>query len=196
MNYKNNFKVYYFFISIIFLLIALVFVLIFVNKNNFTIFQNFNWKISNNNYQDKNVFKTKVIKVIDGDTIEIENGDKVRYLNIDTPETKKPNTPVMCYGEEAYKVNISQVDNKIVYLKADKENKDRYGRLLRFVFLNYEELNDINNSVNAILVKNGLARTMIISPNTTYKKDFLKMEAEAKEQKKGVWGNCSQPFIN
>ena len=63
------------------------------------------------------VEEVKVNRVVDGDTIVLEDGRTVRFLNIDTPETKKPNTPVMCYGPEASKFTTSQLENRIIKIK-------------------------------------------------------------------------------
>ncbi len=77
-------------------------------------------------------------RIIDGDTIEIETGQKVRYIGIDTPELHHPTKGVQCYGEEARKKNESLVAGKSVKLVKDVSETDRYGRLLRYVFLQPE----------------------------------------------------------
>src|SRR5687767_6587423 len=69
----------------------------------------------------------KVVRVIDGDTIELENGQKVRYIGIDTPETKKPRTPVQCFGQEAYQKNKELIEGREVLLEKDVSETDRYG---------------------------------------------------------------------
>lgn len=77
----------------------------------------------------------KVVRVIDGDTIEIEGGDRVRYIGIDTPETVDPRKPVQCYGQEASNKNKELVEGKTVELEKDVSETDKYGRLLRYVWL-------------------------------------------------------------
>jgi micrococcal nuclease len=141
-----------------------------------------------------NIEKSQVSRVIDGDTIVLSDGRTVRYLNVDTPETVKPNTPVQCYGPEAKKENINLVDSKEVWLKKDVESSDRYNRDLRFVWLAGRDTNDISQTINAYMVKNGFARVMVIKPNNTYQDYFEKLEKEAKEAKRGIWGACPQPF--
>jgi micrococcal nuclease len=131
-----------------------------------------------------------VTRVIDGDTIELTDGTKVRYLNIDTPETVKPNTPVECYGLEAKTLNQELVKDQQVWLLTDKELTDIYNRELRFVFTTKEDTKDVTKSVNAIMVREGYAIAKFYSPNTTYKPQFEKLEAEAKRLNKGLWGEC------
>ncbi len=72
-----------------------------------------------------------VTRVVDGDTIEIEGGQKVRYIGIDTPETKHPRKPAQCFGHEAYEQNKKLVEGRVVKLERDVSETDRYGRLLR-----------------------------------------------------------------
>ncbi len=149
-----------------------------------------NAKLENTN----GIETAKVTRVVDGDTIKLDNGDTVRYLNIDTPETKKPGTPVQCYGTEAYEANKSLVEGKQIWLVGDKENQDRYDRLLRFVFINQEDIVDLNKSVNASLVRSGLARTSIYKPNDTYEDLFRRLERQAIDSKIGIWSACENPF--
>jgi micrococcal nuclease len=138
----------------------------------------------------------KVKKVIDGDTIEMENGIRIRLLNIDTPESVKPNTPVMCYALEAKTKLNELILNREIYLTFDKNKQDRYGRELRFVYINQLDAinNNVDESVNAFMIKAGFARAMLYSPNTTYKQQFLNYQYSANQAKLGVWNNCSKPF--
>lgn len=138
--------------------------------------------------------KVKVKSVVDGDTIHLTDGRTLRYLNMDTPETKKINTPVRCYGPEASKYNKDQVDGKEIWILPDKEDTDRYGRYLRFIFLYEADTTKIENSLNAQMVKLGYAKTSIYKPNNTYEKDFWKFQKLATDQKLGVWGACPSPF--
>ena len=103
----------------------------------------------------------KVARVIDGDTIELENGERVRYIGIDTPETKHPSKPVEYYRKEADSANQSLVEGKGVRLEFDIQERDQYGRLLAYVYVD-----DI--FVNAWLVENGYAQVMTIPPNVRY----------------------------
>jgi endonuclease YncB( thermonuclease family) len=136
-----------------------------------------------------------VNRVIDGDTIVLEDGRTIRYLNVDTPETKKPNTIVQCFGPEASAYNLGLVQGKKVSLKKDRESEDRYGRDLRLVFLEGRDTSKVDNSVNAIMVREGYGRALIIKPNNMYEDEFRKLEMVAKEQKQGIWGSCTKPFV-
>lgn len=146
--------------------------------------------------QDTNIETSKVTRVVDGDTIELSDGRKIRYLNVDTPETVKPSTPVMCYGNEAKEANKNQVEGREVWLRWDKEKQDRYGRDLRIIYLNKEDAvtQKIANSVNAFLIKGGFGRSISYAPNKTYKKDFDSLMQTAIDSKTGVWGKCPNPF--
>ena len=147
---------------------------------------------------DESVEEVVVMRSVDGDTVELKDGRKVRFLNMDTPETVKINTPIMCYGPEAKDASKKLVEGKTVYIVSDKEKTDRYGRELRFIYLNVEDAKNkkIDASVNSLLVKGGYAQAKAYSPNTTYKKDFERWMLEAQSQKLGVWGKCDKPFIN
>jgi len=100
----------------------------------------------------------KVIRVIDGDTIELENGEKVRYIGIDTPETVNPNTSVECYGQESSNKNKELVEGKLVKLEKDISEIDKYGRLLRYVYVNDVFVNDY-------LVRQGYANASSYPPD-------------------------------
>ena len=79
----------------------------------------------------------QVVRVIDGDTIEVSIGgqdEDVRYIGVDTPETVKPDTPVQCYGPQASAENHRLVDGRTVRLVFDRERRDVYGRLLAYVY--------------------------------------------------------------
>ena len=138
--------------------------------------------------------KVKVSRVIDGDTVVLTDGRTIRYLNIDTPETKKANTPIMCFGPEASEFNKSIVEGREINILADKELTDKYGRSLRFVFLIGKDTENINQSVNAELVTRGFARSSIFKPNDTYEKQFNGYQYKAQQDKIGVWG-CPKPFV-
>lgn len=139
--------------------------------------------------------EAEVKRVVDGDTIVLSNGETVRLLNIDTPETVKQNTPIMCYGPEASAFNKQLESKKQVILTFDKDQRDRYGRLLAFVFEKGSDTTIIDNSYNAQLVKLGYARSYILRPNDTYERYFRKLEREAREQKLGAWSVCPKPFV-
>jgi len=122
-----------------------------------------------------------VERVVDGDTIKLANGERVRYLGIDTPETKHPTKPVQYFGPEAYQANKKLVQGKIVRLEFDGQKKDKYDRLLAYVYVD-----DI--FVNAWLVKNGFAKVLTYPPNVKKTASLLKLQQKAKEAGIGLWG--------
>ncbi|MBC7472499.1 MAG: thermonuclease family protein [candidate division SR1 bacterium] len=142
---------------------------------------------------DKKTETVKVNRVIDGDTIILSDGRTIRYLDMDTPETKKPNTPIMCFGPEASEYNKKLVEGKEIVIVPDVEKTDKYGRELRFVFLIGKDTDKIEQSVNADLVIKGFARSKSYSPNTTYEKQFSDFSYKAQRESLGVW-KCPKPF--
>ncbi len=144
---------------------------------------------------DEKVEKVQVNRAVDGDTVELTDGRKVRYLNVDTPETVKSGTSVKCFGPEASEFNKKlMTKGRDIWMTADKAKTDRYGRELRFMFLKAEDTDDMSKSVNASLVKLGFGQAKFYSPNTTYKKDFEKWQFEAQQKPVGIWKSCPKPF--
>lgn len=115
-----------------------------------------------------------VTKVFDGDTIEIETGERVRLLGINAPERNE-----LRYQESKDRLK-ELVEGKLVKLKAGAEDKDRYGRLLRYVFIG-------DTFVNLQLVKEGYAIVYIVNPDEKYYLELKKAEKQAKENKLGLW---------
>ncbi len=107
--------------------------------------------------------------------------EKVRYIGINTPETKHPTKEVEHFGKEASEANRKLVDGKTVRLEFDVQQVDRYNRLLAYVFL--EE----GTFVNAWLVENGFAQVMTVPPNVKHQELFLKLQREAREARRGLW---------
>ena len=134
----------------------------------------------------------RVKRVIDGDTVELENGDRVRYLGMDTPETKHPDKPVECYGVEASKWNQFLVEGKDVTLQRGFDNKDRYGRLLRYVWVDVElkDGSKENVFVNGFLVSSGHARVPTYTKNQELYQYFTGQEDKARMALSGLWGEC------
>jgi len=124
-----------------------------------------------------------VDRVVDGDTIELSDGRKVRYIGIDTPETKDPRKEVQCFGEEASAYNQDLVEGKVVALEADVADKDRYDRLLRYVWLEDE-------MINKKLVAEGYAYASSYPPNVKYQAQFKLAQQQAREQNLGLWAEC------
>ena len=119
----------------------------------------------------------KVIQVIDGDTIVIEDGSRVRYIGIDTPEVYPRAED---FGMEAWQSNRELVAGKNVRLERDVSDTDRYGRLLRYVYVN-------GVFVNAELVRQGLARARAYPPDTKYHSYLEELETEARQAGRGIW---------
>lgn len=131
-----------------------------------------------------------VTRVIDGDTIEIEGGKKVRYIGIDTPETVHPSKSVQCYGKEAAEKNKNFVEGKRVRLEKDISETDKYGRLLRYVYLPAGKAGVGEVFVNKVLVQEGYAFSSTYPPDIKYQDVFLTVEKEAREASRGLWGSC------
>lgn len=130
----------------------------------------------------------RVVKFDDGDTIVVDmNGtqETVRFIGVDTPETHKPNTPVQCYGSQAAAYTKQLIGNQAVRLVADQldTNRDRYGRLLRYVYLPNGTL------VDEKLVTEGYGFAYTYFPFTK-KPQFRLAEAEAKAAQRGLWHAC------
>lgn len=130
-----------------------------------------------------------VSRVVDGDTVEVRLGGReedVRYIGVDTPETVKPDAPVECWGPAASALNKRLVRaGEQVTLRFDRELRDRYGRLLAYVYRGDDHL-----FVNARLVRDGAARTLSISPNTAHAGALARLQAEARAAGRGMWGAC------
>lgn len=134
--------------------------------------------------------QAQVVWVIDGDTIEVSIGGelyKVRYIGIDTPETKDPRKGVEWMGPEAAAKNEELVGGKVVGLEKDVSETDKYGRLLRYVWV--EDL-----MVNAALVWLGYAQVSTYQPDVKYTDFFLQLEREAREAGRGLWGPTPTPL--
>lgn len=126
-----------------------------------------------------------VVAVIDGDTIEVVidgKVEKVRYIGIDTPEPYRDGEPA-CFSAQATTENKRLVEGKEVTLVADVENRDKYKRLLRYVYVG-------DRFVNAKLIEEGFAKTLLIKPNLLHADEFAELQKEAKEIGKGLWGAC------
>lgn len=122
--------------------------------------------------------------VLDGDTIEIVDGRKVRLIGIDTPELNTDTGSSQCFATEAAKITKQLLENQTVELEKDKEDTDKYGRLLRYVYSD-------GVFINEFLLRQGYGRTMSIPPNTKYIEEFKEAENEAKNNKRGLWKNCN-----
>jgi micrococcal nuclease len=124
-----------------------------------------------------------VLRVVDGDTIYVNlagRDEKVRYIGMDTPEVHHPRRGEEPGGREAARLNRQLVEGRTVRLELDVQHRDRYGRLLAYVYVG-----DV--MVNAELVRRGYAQAMTVPPNVRHASLFLKREREAREAGRGLW---------
>ncbi|MEK4495080.1 S-layer homology domain-containing protein [Ureibacillus sp. FSL W8-0352] len=130
-----------------------------------------------------------VSRVVDGDTFELVNGSKVRLIGVNTPEST---TRTEVFGKEASNYTTSKLEGKTVYLQKDVSETDRYGRLLRLVWMEVPtdvmDENEIRTKMfNADLVLNGYAQPATYAPDVTYSEFFVKFAREARENNRGLW---------
>jgi micrococcal nuclease len=126
----------------------------------------------------------EVQRVTDGDTFVAEVGgrrERVRVIGVDTPETVAPNRPVEPYGRQAASFVERHLTGATVRLAGDAEPRDRYGRLLAYVWL------ADGTFWNALLVAEGYAQQLTVPPNVTYAGLFRRLAAEARRQERGLW---------
>lgn len=129
-----------------------------------------------------------VTKVVDGDTIELEDGRVVRFVGIDTPETVDPRRPVGCFGKQASNETKSLLSGKVVILQKDISDKDKYNRILRYIYLPLEDGQIL--FVNDYLVREGFAKVLTYPPDVKFNIQLREAETDAKINKKGLWGKC------
>lgn len=128
------------------------------------------------------VTESTVARIVDGDTIELDGGERIRYLMVNTPETTGGKNE--CFGTNAVQFNTDLVLGKRVTLDYDVECEDMFGRTLAYVTVDGVE-------VNTELVKRGFACVLHIPPNGNDRADeFEALEDEAQAQNRGLWGQC------
>lgn len=131
-----------------------------------------------------------IVSVVDGDTIvlSVQNQtETVRLLGIDTPETVHPTRPIECFGPEASAFTKATLEKgSFVKLVRDVEPRDRYQRLLVYLFLTDGTL------FNQLLIDRGLARTLSIEPNTAFASQFASHESSARNRRVGLWLYCER----
>ena len=130
----------------------------------------------------------RVTRIVDGDTIHVSvagRREKVRYIGVDTPESRRPGTPVQCFARAASAFNARLVAGRRVRLRTDVERRDRYGRLLAYVYREPDGL-----FVNAELVRRGFATVLTIPPNVAHSAQFLRLQRAARRARRGLWGSC------
>ena len=179
MNWK---KIFIFSISLTFIGIYFVWTTQYISPKKYT-----------SPRQDLGEAAVNVVRVIDGDTIEVKIGNKyesVRFLGINAPETVDPRKPVECFGIEASEKLKELLSNKEVLLKSDstQTNRDKYGRLLRYVYTSDGTL------INQIMIEQGFAYEYTYEIPYKFQKEFKSAEVSARSQKRGLWadGVCQQ----
>jgi micrococcal nuclease len=124
-----------------------------------------------------------VVRVVDGDTIHVRVGDrveKVRYIGVNTPEVHHPRKGEEPGGRQALAVNRTLVERRTVRLETDVQSRDRYGRLLAYVWVG-----DV--MVNAELLRRGYAQVMTVPPNVRHQDLFVTLQRDARERERGLW---------
>ncbi len=125
-----------------------------------------------------------VDRVIDGDTVLVRIGDRVetvRYIGVDTPETVHPTRGIEPYGLAASAFNRILVEGRQVRIELDVEARDRYGRLLAYIYTD-------SLFVNAELIRQGYAQIMTVPPNVRHVEEFVLLQREARAAEVGLWG--------
>lgn len=126
-----------------------------------------------------------VTRVVDGDTVVLSSGEKVRYIGINAPESVDPRKAVECFGREAAAENKRLVEGHPVTLVKDVSETDSFGRLLRYVYVD-------GVFINELLVRNGYARASAYPPDVKFQTQFQVAEREARTMKVGLWGTSCQ----
>ena len=134
-------------------------------------------------------------RVVDGDTIVVKGIGKIRLIGVDTPETKHPRKPIEYFGKEASAFTRKMVEGKKVRLEYDWQRKDRYGRVLAYVYVMTNDVKDmpefknrasIELMLNAEIIKQGYGHAYT-RYTFKYLEQFRKYEKEARENKRGLW---------
>jgi micrococcal nuclease len=135
-----------------------------------------------------------VVRVVDGDTVQVEVAgvtEPVRLIGVDTPETVDERKPVQCFGPEASAHTKSLLPaGTAVRLERDAEARDKYGRLLAYLYRASDGL-----FVNLQLVRDGYGAVLLIEPNVTHAAAFRDAQATARRQRAGLWGVCGEPGL-
>jgi endonuclease YncB( thermonuclease family) len=131
-----------------------------------------------------------MLGVVDGDTIDVTidgRSERVRLIGIDTPETKKANVPVQCYGPEAttFTESLLPADTDL-HLERDVVARDDYGRMLAYVYVASD-----GSFVNLKIIRQGFARPLTIRPNVAHADEFVRAARSAEADNIGLWAGCT-----
>ncbi len=135
--------------------------------------------VANTGRKEPNTFF--VDRVVDGDTLRVDRREKVRLIGVDTPETKHPTKPVQYFGKEASQFTQHEVEHRFVTLKFDRHQRDKYGRLLAYVYRQPDHF-----FLNAELIKQGYGFAYTRFP-FKYMEEFRQYEREARSEGRGLW---------
>jgi micrococcal nuclease len=182
-------------ITFLFICVFLLISLSSCNKEPVTIYYSEDGKFTIPFGRSYNYADILVRRAVDGDTLVLESGERVRLIGIDTPElhesdklyrdaqrTHQDIQTIKALGKRAYDFTRSLVEGKRVSLEFDVERHDKYDRLLAYVYLKED-----GTFVNAEIVKQGYASLMTYPPNVKYADLFLKLYREARENRRGLW---------
>lgn len=198
MNIKKLAKEFGVPVGIMYLLVAIITLLKLPLGTMFTspltpeISQKYEYVIPSS--ERKNFEYGLVTTVSDGDTIEINDKDKVRFLGIDTPELehKQSNIKLECFAKDAETRMRQLVLGKYVYLEKESRDKDKYGRLLRNVFLPLDKEETKFLYLNGYMLGEGYARLYVLEQKLKYKEGLEIYQEEAQLEKRGLWGSCDR----
>lgn len=127
-----------------------------------------------------------VTRIVDGDTVELADGRKVRLIGIDTPESVHPSEPMRCFGPEATRRLAELLPPPTdVRLEPDVEATDRYGRTLAYLWRASDGLH-----VNRAMVADGFAQVYTVPPNVEHRDELLAAQRAARDAGRGLWGGC------
>jgi micrococcal nuclease len=140
--------------------------------------------------QDRLPDSARVARVIDGDTVELAGGERLRYIGVNTPESRRKRGGRWVeepepFGRDATEANRRLVDGRTVRLEYDVQPRDRYGRLLAYAYVADASGGEL--MVNAELLRLGMAQQMTIPPNVKHADRFREIAAEARRGKRGLW---------
>lgn len=127
--------------------------------------------------------KAKVSFIYDGDTIELVDKRKVRYIGINTPEINWKSDDPQCFATQSARINKEMVWGQEIEMAKDISETDKYGRILRYIWIDGIFMNDF-------LLRQGYAKLDLIPPDTSYSGQFKEAQKEARDNKRGLWGKC------